>query len=140
YGFGFNLEYKGFYMSAFFQGTGNTSVLLADGNSTFFPFNWGYDKSNYRTFMLDRWSPDNPSQDVLMPRLHNLYENNINKEHGTWWLRNGSFLRFKNLELGYNLPENIAERFRMKTGRIYLMGYNLAVWDNIKHWDPETGR
>lgn len=139
FGFGINVDYKGFYVSAFLQGTGNTSVLLGNGNSTFFPFNWGYDKSNYRSFMLDRWSPDNPSQDVTMPRLHNRYEQNVNKEPSTWWLRSGSFLRFKNLELGYNAPEAFAKRIKAQNLRVYVMGYNLAVWDSIKYWDPETG-
>lgn len=139
YGFGANVEYNGFYVSAFFQGTGNTSVLLGDGNSTFFPFNWGYDKSNYRSFMLNRWSPDNPSQDVIMPRLHQRYERNVNKEASTWWLRSGNFLRFKNLEIGYNLPKPTANKIKAQSMRIYMMGYNLGVWDKIKYWDPETG-
>ena len=139
YGFGANVEYNGFYVSAFFQGTGNTSVLLGNGNSTFFPFNWGYDKSNYRSFMLDRWSPENPSQDVVMPRLHQRYERNVNKEPSTWWLRNGSFLRFKNLEVGYNVPKAMVNKIKAQNMRVYMMGYNLTVWDKIKYWDPETG-
>ena len=139
YGFGINLEYKGFYVSSFFQGTGNTSVLLGNGNSTFFPFNWTYTKSNYRSFMVDRWTPENPSQDVVMPRLHNGYPNNVNKEPSTWWLRDGSFLRFKNLEVGYNIPKEFLKKIKLETARVYALGYNLHVWDKIKYWDPETG-
>ena len=73
YGFGFNAEYKGIYASIFFQGAGNTSVLLGGATPEgWFPFAWGVDQSNYRTFALDRWTEDNPRQNVLMPRLHSL--------------------------------------------------------------------
>jgi len=140
YGFGVNLEYKGFYISSFFQGTGNTSFLLGEDNSTFWPFNWQYFKSNYRTFMLDRWTEENPSQNVVMPRLHSKYANNVNKSPNSWWLRSGSFLRFKNFEFGYNLPKDFLKKMELSTARFYVMGYNLAVWDKIKYWDPETGK
>lgn len=140
YGFGVNLDYKNFYVSAFFQGTGNCDVLLGQGNQTFWPFNWKYTKSNVRTMFLDRWRADDPNnQNVFQPRLHSYYGNNVSKEPSTWWLVNGAFLRFKNLEIGYNIPKSFLEKFKMGAARIYLMGYNLAVWDHIKHWDPEQG-
>lgn len=139
YGFGFNVEYKGFYVSTFFQGTANTTILLSEGNNTFWPFNWGIEKSNYRVDFLDRWTAENPSNDVLMPRLHVGYGNNVNKEPSTWWLKDGSFLRFKNLEFGYNVPKKFLQKIRLNTGRIYVMGQNLCVWDSFKLWDPEMG-
>jgi len=141
YGFGLNFEYKGLYVSTFLQGTGNTSVIL--GGSTpegWIPFAWGVDQSNYRTFALDRWTESNPNQQAFMPRIHsaNTYSAN-NNVPSTRWLRNGSFLRLKNVEVGYNLPKKLLDKIKMKTARIYVMGYNLAVWDDIKFWDPETG-
>ena len=139
YGFGLNVEYKGFYVSAFFQGTGNSSVLLASGNNHFWPFNWYEDKSNYRTLFLDRWTADNPRQDVTMPRLHSHYSHNVNKEPSTWWLRSGNFLRFKNLEIGYNLPKTFLRKIRLDAVRVYMLGNNLCVWDDIEYWDPEQG-
>ena len=45
----------------------------------------------------------------------------------TYWMRNGRFIRFKTLELGYNF----------KYGRVYLNGDNLAVWSPFDYWDPE---
>ncbi len=139
YGFGFNVEYKGFYVSAFFQGTGNSSILLASGNNTFWPFNWGVEKSNYRKEFLNRWTADNPRQDVLMPRLHVGYANNVNKEPSTWWLRNGRFLRFKNLEFGYDIPKKHTKKLLIDGARVYVQGYNICVWDDVKYWDPELG-
>lgn len=139
YGFGLNLEYRGFYVSAFFQGTANTSILLSEGNDTFWPFNWGIEKSNYRTDFLNRWTADNPDQDVFMTRLHVGYANNVNKEPSTWWLKNGNFLRFKNLEVGYDFPGKLAKKAGFERARLYLLGYNLHVWDHLKLWDPEMG-
>ena len=141
YGFGLNVEYKGFYASAFFQGVANTSVVL--GGTTpegWFPFNWGVDQSNYRTFALDRWTEQNQSQNVLMPRLHKSNVNAANnRAASTWWLRDGSFLRLKNVEVGYNIPKIMLTKLNVQSARVYIMGYNLTVWDHIKHWDPETG-
>lgn len=141
YGFGFNAEYKGIYASIFFQGAGNTSVLLGGATPEgWFPFAWGVDQSNYRTFALDRWTEDNPRQNVLMPRLHSSNNNSKNNTvPSTWWLRDGSFLRLKNIEVGYQFPKRFLSRIGLETARIYLMGYNLAVWDDIDYFDPEAG-
>ena len=141
YGFGLNAEYKGFYASIFFQGAGNTSVLLGGATSEgWYPFSWGVDQSNYRTFALDRWTENNPSQDVIIPRLHKNNANNANNRvASTWWLRNGSFLRLKNIEFGYQLPKKFMDKIGFEAARIYIMGYNLAVWDDIKYFDPEAG-
>ncbi len=139
YGFGFNVEWKGIYASVFFSGVANTSILLASGNSTFWPFNWGVEKGNYRTAFLDRWTAEDPRQDVTYPRLHVGYGNSINDEPSTWWLRDGSFLRLKNAEIGYVLPEKALKTLRISGLRFYLLGENLAVFDHVKFWDPEQG-
>lgn len=139
FGFGFNVEWKGLYASVFFSGVANTSILLASGNSTFWPFNWGVEKGNYRTAFLNRWTTENPSQDVVYPRLHVGYGNSINDEPSTWWLRDGSFLRLKNAEIGYVLPEKALRTLKISGLRIYLLGENLCVFDHIKFWDPEQG-
>ena len=139
YGFGFNVEWKGIYASVFFTGVANSSVLLASGNNHFWPFNWGIDKGNYRTQFLDRWTAENPSQDVTMPRIHSHYNYNVNKEPNTWWLRDGSFLRLKNVEIGYELPKKALDAIRLDGVRFYVLGENICVWDHIKYWDPEMG-
>lgn len=141
YGFGLSGEWKGFYASIFFQGAGSTSVILGGATPEgWFPFMWGPEQSNYRTFALDRWTEENPRQDVLMPRLHKVNNNARNNTvPSTWWLRDGSFLRLKNIEVGYNIPKNFLTKLGIEAARVYLMGYNLAVWDNIKYFDPEAG-
>ena len=144
YGMGLNVQYKGFYASVFFQGAGNTSTVL--GNNAgygWLPFQWGVDQSNYRSFALDRYvdgGPKSANDNPMFPRLHMNGNNQANNfAASTYWLRDASFIRLKNMEIGYNFSKELLDKVKIKTARIYLMGYNLAVWDKIKIWDPESG-
>ena len=139
YGFGLNVQYKGFYAGAFFQGVARASVNLKANTSYFIPFVNGRDQSSARIDAADHWSATDPNnQNVLYPRLHtNKYDNNVLES--TWWYRSGSFLRLKNVEFGYQFDKKIAQKMRMQNLRIYVQGTNLAVWDKIKMWDPEIG-
>ena len=139
YGFGINLEYKIFYANIFFQGAGNVSTVLGASNPQgFFPFKYGVDESSLRTQVMDRWTVENPSQNVLYPRLRNVALPH-NEVGSTWWLRDASFLRLKNIEIGCRLPKEVLKILHMNSGRFYLIGNNLHVWDKIKMWDPEMG-
>lgn len=138
YGFGLNAEWKGFYAGIFFQGAGNTSTVLGASNSEgFFPFQWGFDETSIRKEALNRWSDDNPNPNAMFPRLRSTSHPH-NSAPSTWWMRNASFLRLKNVEIGYNF-NNLKNKLGVQSMRIYVMGYNLAVWDQIKMWDPEIG-
>jgi TonB-linked SusC/RagA family outer membrane protein len=143
YGFGFNVDWKGISLGMFFQGVANATIIMTQTSQTYrstIPFSWGVDKGNYRRAFLDRWTAENPSQDVVMPRLHTNYANDPGgREPNTWWMRNGNFLRFKNLEISYTLPERITDKIGMDNFRVYLLGQNLGVWDQLKMWDPEQG-
>lgn len=139
YGFGVNAEWRGWYVGAFFQGAGKTSTVLGAGaESTFFPFQNGVEESRLRDVVLDRWTEENPNPNAMFPRLHtgSFYNNSA---ASTWWLRDASFLRFKNLELGYNFTRKAASKIGLEALRIYLQGNNICVWDDIKMWDPEIG-
>lgn len=139
YGFGLNVSYKGLYASVFFQGVGKTSVVLNAVNSQgIIPFTFGVEHTNLRREVLNRWTEENPSQNVLFPRLHS-DKHQLSRTASTFWMRDGSFLRLKNIELGYNIPKAFAKKIWLQAARIYLMGYNVAVWDKVKMWDPEIG-
>jgi hypothetical protein len=139
YGFGLNAEWRGFYAGIFFQGSGNTSTVLgASSNGAFFPFQWGVEESAVRSEVANRWTEQNPSQNVMFPRMHsNNFDNNT--VASTWWLRDASFLRLKNVEIGYNFKEKTLKKIGIQALRVYLQGNNLCVWDDIKMWDPELG-
>lgn len=137
YGFGLNAQYKGFYGGIFFQGSGNSSRNLKANTSYFVPFAQGKDQSSARIEAANHWSANNQENiNVLYPRLHTTEYSN-NTLNSTWWYRNASFLRLKNLEFGYQFSKQFTKKIGMKNLRIYIQGTNLAVWDHIKMWDPE---
>lgn len=134
YGFGLNVDYKGFYAGVFFQGVGNASIDI----SAVYPFRQSQTRSA-RVDALSHWSSRNPdNQDVLIPRLHSA-EFVHNTFPSTWWYKSGNFLRLKNLEFGYVFDSKMLQKVAMKNARIYVQGNNLAVWDDIEMWDPELG-
>ena len=128
YGFGASLKYKGFDFSFLLQGAGNRSTYLT-GGWYFQPFQ--ADRSpkymgNVMTMFLDRWTEDNPNPNAFSPRLS--YGANANNyKTSTWWQRDASYLRIKNIELGYTLPENLTKKIHAKSMRVYLQGVNLLV-------------
>ena len=135
YGFGGNFIYKNFDFNVFFQGVGDAYKVIGGGSNYFVPGSGqgilGNPYSNYQ----DRWTVDNPSQDVFWPRLH--YTSTINNLSSTWWLKNMSFLRLKNVEIGYSLPKSWVEKVRLKKLRIYVSGNDLLTFSGFKLWDPE---
>src|SRR5690606_1907321 len=74
---------------------------------------------------------------VLYPRLSLDGINNTVRPSSTWWHRNASFLRLKNVEAGYNFSSSFLQSARITSLRFYVMGQNLAVWDKVKVQDPE---
>ena len=139
YGFGLNAEWRGFFVGVFFQGTAHASTNLLANNYNLMPFVQGVDNGSARTEAVNRWTAENPyNQDVLLPRMHtNRFDHNT--MNSTWWQRDAGFLRLKNIEVGYEFNKRIIEKLKMKNLRVYLQGNNIAVWDNIKLWDPELG-
>lgn len=132
YGFGANAIYKGFDFNVFFQGNGKTYRFI--GGQNFLP---GSGLGNILTNYNDRWTVENPSQDVFYPRLTE-GPNNNNSQNSTWWLRNMSMLRMKDVELGYTLPKNIISHIGISSLRVYLKGTNLLTFSGFKLWDPEV--
>lgn len=136
YGFGTSVTYKGFDASIFFQGASNMSFMLSgDG---FFPFTRGETQGNVTYYATDRWTPENPSQDVLFPRLSSGANPN-NYRSSTWWQRKADYLRIKTAEFGYTIPKPLLQKLNVATLRIYVSGLNLHTFSSFKYWDPELG-
>lgn len=132
YGLTASLKYQNFDLSILLQGQENAKIFS----------NWtgrlNTDVGNFFQYRTqDYWTIDNV--DATMPRVD--YGGNNNLVASTKWLYDAGFLRLKNLELGYNLPQNITERFKVQAFRIYVNGFNLFyIYDHLKDWgmDPET--
>lgn len=145
YGLGLSAQWKGFDFSMLFQGTGKMDFVM-EGYSPF-PFS-GNDTGNILSAVANpnnRWisreisgDPATERQNAIFPRLsYGPRENNT--KWSTWWLRDGHYLRLKNLEVGYTLPKSLTRKFRVEKARIFFLGYNLACWSSFDWWDPETG-
>lgn len=133
YGFGLNLAWKGFDFGVLFQGAGRMWRLMSNNTIP------GYDSGGYYNVFSnyqDRWTVDNPSQDVFYPRL-TYGPNTQNAQPSTWWLKNMSYLRLKNIEIGWSIPQRWADRSFISGARVFLRGTNVLTFSGFKLWDPE---
>ena len=128
YGFGVSLTWKKLDLSVFFNGSGNRKIML--NPSSIQPFNqsWTADRNLMQWISDGYWKAGADNSSAVWPRLATAQaqqENNL--VASSFWMKNGSFLRFKTLEVGYSFPHC----------RVYFSGDNLAVWSAFKYWDPE---
>ncbi len=135
YGFGANLRYKNIDFGFFFQGNGHTYRMIGR-EAYFIPGSGLGGVGNFFTNVGDRWTIENPRQDVFYPRLYEgLNENNY--QESTWWMKNMKMLRLKNIELGYNFPVKMVRKFGSSGARIFCRGTNILTISDFKLWDPE---
>ena len=135
YGFGFNLAWRNLSLSAMFQGAACVDALISGQGVT--PFQQGMSSGNIMTYVLDRWTTGNPSQNVQVPRLSPSASYNMNYESSTWWIKNTSYLRLKNLQISYSLPKKWMQTIRFKGASVFLQGVNLLTFSKFKLWDVE---
>ena len=132
YGFGFSFGYKGFDASVFFQGLANESFWI-DASSTS-PFQ--SQTQLLKVYADSHWSEEDQDVHALWPRLSsNVNKNNV--QSSTWFMRDGSFLRLKQVELGYTLPSKFTETMHIDNLRFYLSGSNLLTFSKFQLWDVE---
>ncbi len=138
YGLNINLQYGSFDMSILFQGQEN-AVAAFHGTDNYFPV-MNYNLGNFLQWRADgRWSAEN-TNNATMPRGAAENANN-NTQRSTQWLVDAGFLRLKNLEIGYTLPQSLSQRVGMQYVRAYVSANNLAIiYDHMKDlgFDPET--
>ncbi len=142
YGFGVSLGHKGFDFSVFFQGMGRESFWI-DATSAYNTRTNKYGTAPFvnngqllKAYADSHWSEDNRDIYALYPR-YSAYENKNNTQVSTWWMRDGSFLRLKQMEFGYTLPQKLTNKIHVDNLRVYFQGNNLLCWSKFKLWDPE---
>lgn len=140
YGFGVSAGWKSFDVSCFFQGLARRSFFLRTTSSgarySTMPFQ--NQTQLLKAYADDHWSEYNRNLYALFPRLDS-EENVNNRMQSTWWMRDGSFLRLKALELGYTMPGNLTGKINLEKVRLYASGTNLLTFSKFKLWDPEMG-
>lgn len=135
YGFGLSAGFRGVDFSAFLQGSAYSAFWINHNGSTS-PFVGG--NQVLKAYADSYWSEDNRNIYAVLPRLSKTLNNN-NNQLSTWFMRDGSFLRLKSVELGYTFPDPLAKRIYLNNLRVYLSGTNLGSWSKFKLWDVEMG-
>ncbi|MFV0419413.1 MAG: SusC/RagA family TonB-linked outer membrane protein [Dysgonomonas sp.] len=142
YGFGLSAGYKNFDFSFFLQGNARVSFFINpsvgggdDNDEGIAPF---VNRRNALSMVAeDYWSETNPNVYAFWPRLSvNTLENNTRQS--SWWLRDGSFLRVKQIEAGYSFTS--LKKYNIQNLRLYVSTENLLTFSSFKLWDPEMGR
>ena len=134
--FGINggIEYKGLRFSAFFQGVLQRDFWPSSGNWTwFFPFNAGHVE---RYYLTDTWSEDN--RDAYFPAPHISTDTKKNVQQQSRYLQDAAYIRLKDVQLGYQLPESMVSRLGIDGIEVYFSAMNLWEYSPIrKPLDPE---
>ncbi len=125
------LSYKGFYLDFMLQGVTGRSVYLA--GSYYHAFQ---NDAKASTMALGRWHAGN-TEAATYPRL-SASNNENNFQPSTFWQRDGSFIKLRHAELGYDIPRHIVERLRMENVRVFVNGTNVFSIDHLEYSDPET--
>ncbi|MEM9987061.1 MAG: TonB-dependent receptor, partial [Bacteroidota bacterium] len=125
YGFNLEFDYAGFDLSAFFNGQSGNRIINAKRMARF-------GTPNFEAVFLDRWTEEGSSS--TEPRITN---GGHNYEPSDRFIQDGSFLRLRNLQLGYTLPKTFTDRIRISRFRIYVAGTNLITWTNYTGYTPE---
>ncbi|MGC3944089.1 MAG: TonB-dependent receptor [Chryseolinea sp.] len=120
--------YKGFDFNMLFQAAAGAYSYIRTQSGDF---------GNYlQDFADGRWTTENPSSEK--PRTFNREDEYWISQDNTYWFRNTNYVRLKNVQLGYTLPNAIISKVGMRTARIYVNAINLITWDSFKVFDPET--
>ncbi|HMR18098.1 MAG TPA: TonB-dependent receptor [Sphingobacterium sp.] len=151
YGFMFSIGYNGIDFSSFFQGSAKSSFWIdSEATAPFVSYrsqaeiNRGYlaginlQNQILQAYADDYWSEDNRNLKALWPRLNEIPSDN-NTRVSTWFMRNGAFLRIKQVELGYTFKQSLTQRIGIEKIRMYVNGSNLHNFSKFKLWDVEMG-
>ena len=124
-------SYKGFELTAFFQGVYGNNIL----NANRFELEYLNGTTNQDRDVLNRWTPTNTNTDI--PRASTTRPAN---RISTRQIEDGSYLRLKNIQLAYNLPATVIKSLNIQSLRVYVTAQNYLTWTNYSGYDPEVNR
>jgi TonB-linked SusC/RagA family outer membrane protein len=132
YGVNFGFKYQGFDLTVNFQGTSHSTTYNAGANYWEF---YESGRDNVTEHLLSRWTP-NSGQSAAYPRLTLSNPNNF--VTNSYWVQDNSYIRLKYTELGFTIPGNFLKKIGASSTRIFVNGYNLLLWSDVKEKDPES--
>jgi len=146
YGFGGNMEYKGFDLNFFFQGSyGNKIFNMLKVNSfsaTNGGLNWSPDLLN--SYVPATWNTSVADSDPTISVEAKNADSGIARmdadlSSSEFYVEDGSYLRLKNIQIGYNLPKSVISKLKIENFRIYVGAKNLLTFTKYTGFDPEVG-
>lgn len=130
YGINANFQFKGFDLAVLLQGVGDAQTF--ETSRFYAPFN---NSGGVSTLWRDRWTPDNPG--ASLPQLR-IGQSGINYNvNHSWFMTDKSYLRLKNLQIGYNFPASAFENNFVQSMRVFVNGTNLFTVTDYVGFDPE---
>jgi len=129
YGLNFDVEWKGFDLGVFMQGTQGNEIY----NAT---VRYDFTYVNRPVSVLNRWT--GPGTSTTEPRV-NLSDANQNARVSNRFIEDGSYFRIKNVQLGYSLPKQVLNRMHFDKFRVYVSAQNLFTFTQYSGMDPEIG-
>lgn len=139
---GVDLNYRDFYLSMLWQGVTHCDYALQGiydngmGHTAATVYTSSLSGGNSPKYLIEgAWTPENP--DAKYPRLSTTPNGN-NAWESDWWIINGEYLRLKNFQVGYNVPENILRKTPFSRLNVYVAGTNVLTFSHFKYMDPES--
>lgn len=139
FGFGFRVAWKGISLSTLFQGVSAYDKILNTLNTSSGGVFQTGDRPYFSIWAKDYWTPGTPN--AKYPMASDLFgDQNVGGGPSTFWIRNGAYIRLKNLDLGYDLPGKWIKHVGLQKVRFFVNGTNLFVITGFKEYDPEQER
>ncbi len=126
------LTFKGISLDVLFQGAARSSVNLVGD------LGWDNSWGNFYEEHANRWTPETAATAGYPRFLQKSDGNHQNYFRSDYWLRNGRYIRLKNVQLGYTIPKKVLGRAPIESIRFYSNAFNLFTWDQVKRVDPEA--
>ncbi|MGN0069818.1 MAG: SusC/RagA family TonB-linked outer membrane protein [Prevotella sp.] len=143
YGLGLSASYKNFDVNVHFQGAGKSSFMTL--GKCVYAFSEGQWGNIFKGMLDNRWISSDISGDLATENPNASYPrlsygaNSNNFRNSTFWLRDGRYLRLKNVDIGYSLPKSVLAKLHMTKVRFYVTGTNLFfISKKFDTWDPES--
>lgn len=131
YGFNMAITYKHFDLSLFLQGVSGNKIFNARRYTYYFDYS-----NNVVKDVLNAWSPTNKNTNIPIMKTQNT--NGGNSLPSDFYIEDGAYFRFKNLQLGYDLAEGLLKKSRFKSLRVFGGVQNLFTITNYSGYDPEV--
>ena len=134
YGVRINAGYRNFYLTLFGQGVMHHKVW----SNSWTAYNFDRANSTLRTYHLDRWTPETPDARFPKTRIGSGGSSGINDSFSSFWLEDAAYFRLKHVELGFNVPNSVMGKIRMRGASVFISAENPFTITKFLGYDPET--